>query len=356
MNRNLAIENYFKTFVGQYKSYRKEDQWCYEDGIILKAALDLGSAINDPSYKKFVISYLDRLIDDNGHPAKYQKSDFNLDNLQSGYALISLLDELPGIKYKLAYQALRSQLEDQPTTKSGGYFHKARYPFQIWLDGLYMAEPMASLIALKEGSSIGHIFTQFNNVYTYLKDDNGDYRHAYDENRVMQWASKDSGQSPNVWLRACGWLMMACADVYELLSAEHPDESSILVKILNEVYNSLVRSLDGKKLLFKDLPFVDDPRNYYETSGTAMVSYALAKGSRLGMFKESKREEATKIFQALVEHSFDGTRLNNIVKVSGLDNEKRDGSIDYYFSESVGPDDSKGVAPFIMAYAELIGE
>ena len=33
---------------------------------------------------------------------------------------------------------------------------------------------------------------------------------------------------------------------------------------------------------------------------------------------------------------------------------KRDGSIEYYLSEEVVANDSKGVAPFVMAFCEML--
>ena len=46
--------------------------------------------------------------------------------------------------------------------------------------------------------------------------------------------------------------------------------------------------------------------------------------------------------------------LGGICQVAGLDNEKRDGSKSYYYSEAKVENEVKGVAPFIMAYSEIL--
>lgn len=43
-------------------------------------------------------------------------------------------------KYRKAAQSFRSQLVTQPRIKEGDFWRKKRYPHQMWLDGLYMAD------------------------------------------------------------------------------------------------------------------------------------------------------------------------------------------------------------------------
>ena len=44
-------------------------------------------------------------------------------------------------RYRQAADLLRRQLDTQPRTSEGGFWHKQRYPHQMWLDGLYMEAP-----------------------------------------------------------------------------------------------------------------------------------------------------------------------------------------------------------------------
>ena len=106
------------------------------------------------------------------------------------------------------------------------------------------------------------------------------------------------------------------------------------------------------------------PGNYLETSGSAMVAYAVLKGCNMGILIREKYEpNGNKIMEGLMERMLierDGElHLGGIVSVSGLgpeDNLRRDGSVEYYLSEPVVEDDPKGVGCFFMAFNQyLIG-
>ena len=71
---------------------------------------------------------------------------------------------------------------------------------------------------------------------------------------------------------------------------------------------------------------------------------------------------AKRIFEALLENKLtageDGKmHIGDICLMAGLgpdDKKNRDGSIEYYLSEPRVMDDSKGVGPVMMAYAEYL--
>jgi unsaturated rhamnogalacturonyl hydrolase len=58
-----------------------------------------------------------------------------------GRQLLLLSSATHDPRYAKAASLLYGQLLHQPRTASGGFWHKQRYPNQMWLDGLYMAEP-----------------------------------------------------------------------------------------------------------------------------------------------------------------------------------------------------------------------
>ena len=67
---------------------------------------------------------------------------------------------------------LRRQLKEQPRTHEGGFWHKRIYPYQMWLDGLYMAEPFYASYALQcnEAEAFDDIADQFVYVYRHTRD------------------------------------------------------------------------------------------------------------------------------------------------------------------------------------------
>ena len=44
-------------------------------------------------------------------------------------------------KYAKATEKIYQQILEMPRTKEGNFWHKMIYPHQVWLDGLYMAQP-----------------------------------------------------------------------------------------------------------------------------------------------------------------------------------------------------------------------
>lgn len=106
----------------------------------------------------------------------------------------------------------------------------------------------------------------------------------------------------------------------------------------------------------------EDPRNYLETSGTMLIACGILKGVRLGFLPESYRAYGEKAFYGTADRYLkqdaDGNlTLSGICLVAGLgggNNQRRDGTLDYYFSEPVVENEAKGVAPMLMAYTELI--
>ena len=264
-------------------------------------------------------------------------------------------------KYGKAVQTLRKQLQDQPRTKEGGFWHKKVYPNQMWLDGLYMGEPFYAEYAatFHEDTSFNDIARQFMLMEKRSRDaKTGLLYHGYDESRQQKWADKATGVSPNFWARAMGWYGMGLVDVLEKFPANHPQKKE-LISILNRFTDAVVKVQDKKTGLWWDiLNMPGKEKNYPEASASSMFVYALAKGVRLGYLPASYLSSAKKGYDGITKNFIkveDGqTNLYGTVSVSGLGgNPYRDGSYDYYMSEKVVMNDPKGVGAFLLAANEM---
>jgi unsaturated rhamnogalacturonyl hydrolase len=204
------------------------------------------------------------------------------------------------------------------------------------------------------------VIHQFKNVEKHMKDPKtGLYYHGYDESREMYWADPVTGCSPNFWLRSLGWFAVALADLMEILP-EGKDRAD-----LQEIFKDLMESMRGYADPVNGMYWqVPDQQgregNYLETSGSAMMAYAMLKGARLGVLEKSFSELGEKTFLGIMDRylTFTETGLNlgGICLVAGLgpeNNRRRDGSYEYYISEPVVENDAKGVAPFVLAYTEI---
>ena len=267
-------------------------------------------------------------------------------------------------KYRKAIDLIRSQLETQPRTKEGNFWHKDIYPWQVWLDGTYMAQPFYMEYETRFNKMQGCIdsYKQFMNIRRHMRDPKtGLYYHGYDESRAMYWADPETGCSPNFWLRAMGWFMVAMVDVLERMDEQLYNEYRGIQAMLKQTIEDVHKFQDEETGMFwqvMDHPGVEG--NYLETSGTALFAYAVLKGVRLGLLPKRMAAWAEKAFYGTCDKYLsknpDGSlQLDGICLVAGLGGkDHRDGSLAYYFSEPVVCNDAKGVGPLVLAYTEMI--
>lgn len=339
----------------------KASSWTYEQGVVFRGIEGLYKKTGDKKYINYIQRVLDTYINEDGQIRSYKKEDYNIDNIPSGRALLLLYKETGDQKYLKAATTLREQLLTHPRTNAGGFWHKKRYPNQMWLDGLYMGQPFYAEWAktFDEDTIFNDVARQFILMEQGSRDDKtGLLYHAFDESKMQQWADKTTGHSPHVWGRAMGWYGMALVDALELFPANHPQRKE-LVEILNRFAKAVTTYQDNKTGLWYDI--VDLPereKNYLEASGSSMFVYALAKGVRLGYLPKSYLLIAKKGYAGIINkfiRTEDGqTNLHGTVSVSGLGGDPyRDGSFDYYMKEKVVVNDPKGVGAFIMASNEI---
>lgn len=359
----MSVDSYIGKFLENYQNYKT--YWNYEDGCVLMGCRQLYEATGDPKYRDFVISYLKKVISDDGIITNYETGKHNIDSFNAGKVLFFAYDETKDEKYRKAIDFLMENLREQPRTKDGNFFHKAIYPNQVWLDGLYMAQPFYMEYETKynKKENYGDILTQFRNVrkYMYNPEKKLSY-HGYDEARVQPWADKKTGLSPNFWLRSMGWYLMAMIDTIDNMSEEIYESYRELSAQFKEALDGILQYADKDTGLFFQV--IDHPEakgNYTETSGSSMVAYSVMKAVRLDVISAEKyAERGTLIFDSIVREKLVSDEngvlhLGDICRVAGLGpGEQRDGSVEYYVSEIGVPDDSKGVGPFMMAYAQKL--
>jgi unsaturated rhamnogalacturonyl hydrolase len=338
------------------------DHWDYTAGLVLLALDRVGAATRDPKYAAYVKKSVDSLVHADGTIATYTAAEYNLDQINEGRILFPLADRTHDPRYTRAADALRAQLRAQPRTAEGGFWHKQIYPQQMWLDGLYMAEPFYAEYAKRHAdtAAMNDVARQFLLVARHLRDPKtGLYYHAWDSVREQPWANPETGLSKNFWGRSVGWYLMALADVLDYVPRSHKDRPE-LVRVFQQLAAAVDRVRDPVSGVWWQV--LDQPnraKNYLEASGSAMFVYAFAKGARMGYLDSTYRAIAGRAFDGMlaefVTTDADGlVSINKICKVAGLGgNPPRDGSYEYYVSEPVVSNDFKGVGAFILAAHEL---
>lgn len=340
---------------------KTEPKWDYVHGLVLTSFEQLYKKTNNKKYFDYIKGYADATINADGTIPSYKFSNYNIDMIEAGNILFYLYDKTKEEKYLKAMQTLRKQLSEHPRTSEGGFWHKKVYPNQMWLDGLYMGEPFYAQYTVKfeNGDKLNDVALQFELIQKHLVDSKtGLLYHGWDESKKMDWANKETGTSPNFWSRSLGWYAMALVDVLDYFPENHPKHKE-LVSYLNQLAEALVKQQDASGLWYQVTDMGDREGNYLEASGSAMFSYALAKGANKGYLPKKYKEVANKAFDGitrdLIKVSSEGdVIITQACAVAGLGgNPYRNGSYEYYVNERKKDNDPKATGPFILAALEL---
>ena len=346
----VFVESYLRVWA----PYR--DVWNYEDGCVWTGALALYDAIGDRALLDFVHAEVGLRVMPDGRIPGFHPSEFNIDGVQAGRVLEPLWRLTGEARFRAAMDAQFAQLLTHPRTRSGNYWDKNIYPHQVWLDGLYMAQPFQTQYA--RVTDRPYLFedtvAQFRFAAGALKDPRtGLYRHGWDESRLERWADPDTGRSSCVWGRAVGWWVMALADVYDLSQGLDAALRAEIAALLLDAATALLSVRSDAGLWYQVADQGARDGNYEEASASLMIAYALMKGARLGVLPRDHGAAGLTALRAACGRFVSPDRLSGVCGVAGLGNTPyRDGSYAYYLSEKITPNDPKGVAALMMALAE----
>lgn len=339
--------------------------WNYVDGCMILAMLEIYQVTGEKEYYDFADAFIDYRVAEDGTIAGYHVEEYNIDSVNAGKTLFALYALNGKEKYRKAIDLIYSQIQTQPRTEEGNFWHKKIYPNQVWLDGLYMGQPFYMEYETKFNGKKNYqdIFDQFSNVVKHMRDEKtGLYYHAYDASKKAFWCDKQTGLSRNFWLRAIGWYSMAVLDTLSKCEPgeEYQEEYDNLKKVFVQLMQDMLK-FQAENGMWYQLPALGGKEpNYLETSGSAIMAYSLLKGVRLGFLPEEYREYGIRAFQGICDKYLKETdgnlNLGGICLVAGLgpeDNMRRDGTFEYYMSEPIVENDAKGVGPLLLAYTEL---
>jgi unsaturated rhamnogalacturonyl hydrolase len=335
-------------------------KWDYTAGLFTFALIQLYEQTKNPHYLEFAENTIGSFIASDGEINRYKPQDESLDNIAPGRTVLSLWQITREARYRVAATRLRHQLDAQPRTGDGGFWHKKRYPHQMWLDGLYMAGPFYA--------EYGKLFDEpadFNDVAKQIRlasehtynPRTGLFYHGWDESKSQPWANKVTGTSSNFWGRAMGWYAMAMVDVLDYFPTNHPARPEIIATF-QKLCAGVVKYQDPRTGLWWQVVDQGNRKgNYLEATASSMFVYAMAKGIHHGYLPRHYEAAVFKGYRGIIENLIQESgkgqwSLTHCCSVAGL-GYGRDGSFQYYISEPMVDNDLKGVGPFILAGIEV---
>src|SRR6478736_112603 len=337
-------------------------QWTYEQGVVYSGFEALLKNTGNGDYFNYIKKNIDHYVNDDGTINAYDKESYNLDNIKNGNALLLLYNVTGDEKYFKAASLLRQQLREQPRMQEGGFWQTKMYPSQMWLDGLYMAEPFYALYSkrVQDDTAFNDIANQFVYAEKHTRDAiTGLMYHRWDASKTQQWANKETGTSAIFWGRAMGWYGMALVDVLEYFPGDNPRKKE-LIDILNRFATAIIKVQDNKSgLWWEVLNFPNRQGNYFEASASCMFVYAMAKGVRLGYLPSSYVQPAEKGYKGIIQKfiikdSNGLVHLDGTASVSGVDsNSYHNDNYGNYSYEKPVRDDLTGIGAFIQMGNEV---
>lgn len=356
--------------------FSSKPKWSYVMGIEMEGMLDTyehykegNNAILD-----YLKEYPAKMIDEKGNITGYKYEDFNLDNVRTAKFIQRMHNLFPTKGTEKALKTLFKQLQNQPRTKEGVYWHKAIYANQVWLDGIFMGLPFYCNYAVqtmkpkKAEKYLNDAVDQMVKTdYRTYDEKTQLWKHAWDETHQQFWANKEDGKSQHCWARALGWYVMAMTECLDAMPENYARRQEV-IDLLNKAMKSVVKYQDKKTGVWYDVLDVKSDKNYLESTASSMFAYVLLKGYRKGYLSEEYLKAGVKAYNGILKQfikvNTDKTiSLTRCCAVSGLGpgpgpyvkkpNYKRDGSFEYYMSEPIRDNDAKGVGPFIWASLEM---
>jgi len=337
--------------------------WFYAHGLFMCGLQCLYELTEDQRYLEYTKKWADSKIDENGE--FYFKNSFiegsdqpcfcpQLDAVQPGLPFFKLYRIYGDEKYKHAIEVLFDFLKNADKTSEGGYFHywyKNLFPFQMWLDGLYMAEPftMEYYLLTKKEECLDMIWNQFRLITEHTRDEKtGLLFHGWDETKEAAWADKETGHSSEFWGRSIGWYGVALADILEHFPKERPEYEK-MKKMLLDVIEAVLKYQDESGLWYQVLDKGDREDNWLESSCTCLYLYTLSKCIRLGFLSKDYKNQADNAYRGIlkmIKEDSGRILMENISKGLNV------GDYEYYVGVKKSNSDLHGIGALVLGITE----
>ena len=331
-------------------------EWSYTHGVVLSAFDYLNDVTGDQAFFANNTQFYDFVIK---HLAYFRKNAAEFGRAASGWPEIiymHALDDCGSIGAAMiktyfkdkneGYLDLINIVADHISHKQfrleDGTLARHRPQYQsVWADDMYMSVPFLANMGVLTGDNayfddaVKQVLQMADRLYIPQKE-------LFDHG----WSVTAGEYDPHFfWGRASGWTLMAMAELLGVLPEDYQGRGKIL-----HLYRSMVRSLaglqDGTGFWHNMLDKTD---TYLETSCTAMITFAVAKG----------------INEGWINHVYGPVALTgwNAITTRVLENGAVDGSCEgttfahdnvYYYHRGASIYATHGYGPALYAGAEMI--
>jgi rhamnogalacturonyl hydrolase YesR len=332
------------------------NDWTYSMGVVLAGMLLATDVTGDPAYGQYTIKNFDFIFDHieyfreqakqfGPQPFGYRRF-LNMRELDDcgaiGAALIKAFRVKADPRYRAGIDVVADFISNKMSRLPDRTLARNRpQPQVIWSDDAYMSIPFLAQMGDLTGDRkyLDDAAHQVIKFADYLMDPaTGLFDHA-------RFMSAGDADPPFHWARGDAWVIMAMAELLSVLPEQHKDRARVLA-----IFR---RSLQGHVVLQSSTGFwhqlLDRPDSYLETSATAMLAFAIARGVNRGWLPLTYAPVAQAAWQAVAQRIREDGQVEGICFATTAAYDAL-----YYYNRPTRLDAMQGYGPVLMAGAEMI--
>lgn len=325
-------------------------QFLYHQGVFLSGMQKTYRLCGDRKYFDCVKGWADAYIDAEGNVSCSDPG--QLDFLMPGLLLYDLYAETGDERYKKAIDKLVADVLATPRNPEGGYWHKVKYPNEMWLDGLYMGGPIVSRYGAVFGqpACFDTVIFQALMMFDRTRDPRtGLLYHAWDQGRQTDWCDPETGLSPEFWGRAMGWVPVAILDELEDIPPRYFLRDKLEARVVDLLKALVPYQDEATGLWYQVVNKGDDPRNWLETSCSCLYVAGLCKAVRMGLLDKAYLKFARKGYEGVIarlKHDENGVIIDGVCIGTCV------GDYEHYLARPTSANDLHGVGAFLLMCVE----
>jgi unsaturated rhamnogalacturonyl hydrolase len=282
--------------------------WSWGEGLLLYALLRLDERLGAARYRWFVEAYFAH------HAARAGRRITWSDECPPALAALELYELTQRAEYLALAAPVAEYVRTAPRTRDGGLNHFGSspwsriYPSSMWVDSLMMYAVFAARFgrASNDEGLVRFAVEQPGLFARVLRDPGtGLFRHAW---WIRPQRAVPSGRGN--WLRGNGWVLASITGILDALPSTDAAREP-LVTLLAELAAAIVCYQLPSGLFSTVL----GRASYEETSGSALVAYALFSGVHAGYLPPALEAAALRAYRALLaglERRSDGRSMSGI--------------------------------------------
>lgn len=309
--------SYSKSWIDSLDVYARESfmppskfKWNWMKASLIHAMVkqyDNGNTNEQKIYLDYIKNALDK---------KYNRANGKTPNaVASGLGMAFLYRTTHQEKYKKACDKIYSDYLKIKRTKEGAVSH-LRKNIELWDDTIFMIGQflLEMYRATNDEKYLEEFVKQVSLHREKLQDTTiGLWFHGWDNDNKshctfcgqINWADNENRRSTEIWGRGNGWIVVTLSDALETIPRNNAYWNTIAAYLKEMLVN--LPSYQNKKNghWFQLTLRPNEPKNYIESSSTAMFAYGITKAIKLGLLSDTT-------YQNSIDLAYTGLRNNSI--------------------------------------------